>query len=323
MSGISRALVTGGAGFIGSHIVDELLRRGIETWVFDNFSTGSMSNLRNHLGSRLLRVCFGDLSRMSRLPPEAGEVDVVFHEAAIASVPESVAHPMVVHDANVNGTLNLMNLCINTKAKRLVFASTAAVYGRVSNPPASEENLCFPTSPYGASKLSVENYLSAYRSSYGLETVVLRYFNVYGPRQRMNDDYSGVITIFAKKLLQRQIPTIFGDGRQSRDFVNVKDVVNANMLAMESKAAIGETFNVATGRSVSILELLESLKFVTGTPEIRPQFAPPRPGDVRVGSASISKISGMLGYRPAVTLSQGLAALVDYMKGQVQGVLYA
>ena len=322
MSGVSRALVTGGAGFIGSHIVDELLRRGVETWVFDNFSTGSMRNLRKHLGSKLLRICFGDLSRMSGLPPEAGDVDVVFHDAAIASVPESVVHPMVVHDANVNGTLNLMNFCVKTKVKRVVFASTAAVYGRVRNPPASEENLCFPTSPYGASKLSVENYLSAYRSSYGLETVVLRYFNVYGPRQRMNDDYSGVITIFAKKLLRGESPTIFGDGSQSRDFVNVEDVVRANMLAMESKAAVGETFNVATGRSVSILELLESLKSVTVRPEIRPQFAPPRPGDIRDGTASISKISGMLGYKPGVTLPEGLAALVDYLRQQVQEVLY-
>ena len=323
MRNVSRALVTGGAGFIGSHIVDELLSRGVETWVFDNFSTGSMSNLREHLGNNLLRVCFGDLSRMSGLPPEAGGVDVVFHEAAIASVPESVAHPMAVHDTNVNGTLNLLDFCVRTKVRRVVFASSAAVYGRVRNPPASEEDLCSPTSPYGASKLSVENYLSAYHSSYGLETVALRYFNVYGTRQRMNDDYSGVITIFAKKLLQSHIPTIFGDGLQSRDFVNVGDIVEANMLAMESKAAVGETFNVATGRSVSILELLESLKSVTGRHEIAPHFAPPRRGDVRVGAASISKIAGMLGYKPAVSLSEGLARLVDYIREQVREVVYA
>jgi UDP-glucose 4-epimerase len=323
MTKIGRAVVTGGAGFIGSHIVDELARRGVETLVVDDFSTGSRENLRHHVGSKLVKVYPGDIRGMADLLRGAGDVDVVFHEAAIASVPISVEDPMRVHDTNVNATLEVLNFCRKAKVRRVVFASSAAVYGVVDGVPAAEDMLCHPSSPYGASKLAVEDYLSAYHKTYGLETVALRYFNVYGPRQAFNNGYSGVITIFANRILGGSSPTIFGDGGQTRDFVSVGDIVQANLLAAESPAAAGQAFNVASGRSVSIIELLECLESVAGSPNIAPTFAPTRPGDVRSGTASISKIMTALGYKPRVTLLEGLSALLEHIRASPDVVLSA
>ncbi|HXW02229.1 MAG TPA: NAD-dependent epimerase/dehydratase family protein, partial [Candidatus Nitrosotenuis sp.] len=236
MKKISKALVTGGAGFIGSHIVDELLSRGIETIVIDDLSTGTLENLSEHRKNKLLHIIIGDARKAHELLRNVEGIDVVFHEAAIASVPRSVSEPMVVHDVNVNMSLELMNFCLRKDIKKFVFASSAAVYG-VLQTKASEDLVCKPFSPYGASKLCVENYLNAYYQTYGLENVNLRYFNVYGPRQKLND-YSGVITVFINTLLRRQTPTIHGDGSQVRDFVFIKDIVNANMLSMDSQAAV-------------------------------------------------------------------------------------
>jgi len=261
-----KAIVTGGAGFIGSHIVDELLERKIETFVIDNLSTGSLENLKQHDGNKLLHVIIGDAKNIGKLMSGISDIDVVFHEAAIASITRSISEPMVVHDVNVNMSLEIMNFCVANKVRRLVFASSAAVYGIIKGK-ASEESVCRPYSPYGATKLAVEDYLSAYYHTYGLETVALRYFNVFGPRQKLND-YSGVITIFINQLMNKQTPTIFGDGLQTRDFINVKDIVQANMLCMDSKNAAGEMFNVATGNPTSILELLLTIKSVTGTEKI-------------------------------------------------------
>jgi nucleoside-diphosphate-sugar epimerase len=320
MSSASRAIVTGGAGFIGSHIVDELLKRGVETTVIDNFSTGSMMNLRSHTDDELLRVVPGDVMQVRRLLNDLDDVDVVFHEAAIANVLKSVQEPTLVHNVNVNETIELMNYCVDKRVRKLVFASSAAAYGAVDNPPASEDMVCAPQSPYGASKMAIEGYLNAYHRSYGLETVALRYFNAYGPRQK-SDDYSGVITTFTKCFLLRETPVIFGDGMQTRDFVNVKDIVRANMLAMESKNAGGGIFNVASGRSINILELFETLKTVTGAVDIEPRFAPPRAGDVREGSASIAKIRKALGYSPSVSPKEGLAEVVSYIRQTNMGVV--
>lgn len=259
----SRAMVTGGAGFIGSHIVDELLRKGVETIVVDDLSSGSMENLAHHRGDPLLRFVEGRVGQVGNILRDISGVDVVFHEAAIASVPKSVEDPALVHRVNVDETLELMNFCVSKRVKRFIFASSAAVYGVLREPLASEGLLCAPVSPYGASKLAVETYLSAFHKTYGLETVGLRYFNVYGPRQRLND-YSGVITVFINSLLRKERPTIYGDGMQTRDFVFVKDVVRANMLAMESEFSAGEVFNVASGDSTTVIELLETLKRITG-----------------------------------------------------------
>lgn len=314
MTNLSKAVVTGGAGFIGSHIVDELIRRGVETVVVDDLSTGSRDNLRQHAGNESLKVKVGDIKTIASLLHSERDIDVVFHEAAIASVPLSVEAPIRVHETNVTSTLEVLSFCVAAKVKRLVFASSAAVYGAIDDKEATEEMLCRPSSPYGASKLAVEDYLSAYQSSYGLETVALRYFNVYGPRQAYNNGYTGVISVFANQLLRGLAPTIFGDGTQTRDFVNVRDIVRANLLAAESPRSPGGRFNVATGRSVSILELLDSLKEATGRQEIVPKFSEPRLGDVRSGSASISKIRSDLGFEPSVTLLEGLSGLVESIR---------
>ena len=315
MSKISKAVVTGGAGFIGSHIVDELLKRGIETFVIDNLSTGSLENLKYHNGNRLLRIFVDDARNIEKLFANINDIDVVFHEAAIASVPRSVAEPMVVHDVNVNMSLEVMNFCVKHNVKRFVFASSAAVYGIIKNGAAAESQICKPYSPYGATKIVVENYLSAYYQTYGLETAALRYFNAFGPRQILND-YSGVITIFINQLLNKETPTIYGDGLQTRDFVHVRDIVQANMLCMESKNAVGDVFNVATGNPITILDLLLTLKSITDTEDISHKFVPQRAGDVKFGMASIEKIKNRLGFEPHLNISNGLEGVVDYIKSQ-------
>lgn len=310
-----KAIVTGGAGFIGSHIVDELLERKIETFVIDNLSTGSLENLKQHDGNKLLHVIIGDAKNIGKLMSGISDIDVVFHEAAIASITRSISEPMVVHDVNVNMSLEIMNFCVANKVRRLVFASSAAVYGIIKGK-ASEESVCRPYSPYGATKLAVEDYLSAYYHTYGLETVALRYFNVFGPRQKLND-YSGVITIFINQLMNKQTPTIFGDGLQTRDFINVKDIVQANMLCMDSKNAAGEMFNVATGKPTSILELLLTIKSITGTEKISHKFDPPRPGDVKFGLANAEKIMKTIGFAPKITVSGGLADVVKHIQSKL------
>lgn len=312
---ISRAVVTGGAGFIGSHIVDALLERDIEVYVLDNFSTGSRKNLCGQADNEKLHVIAGDIGKIHDKIPESIPVDIVFHEAAIASVPQSVSDPLLVHEVNVNKSLSVMEFCVKRNVKRIIFASSAAVYGLEKEATATENLVCRPSSPYGASKLAIENYLNAYNKTYGLEAVVLRYFNVYGPRQSVSSDYSGVINIFITRLLQKLSPTIFGDGRQTRDFVFVKDVANANILAMEAKDVSCNTFNVATGRSINILELLDTLKKVMCAGDIPTTFGPARPGDGRFGAASIDKISESLHYTPRTKLEDGLAAVVNYIKG--------
>ena len=314
---ISRAIVTGGAGFIGSHIVDSLLNQGIETFVIDDLSTGSLDNLSHHNNNKLLHVIIHDAKNIAKLLSNVDDIDVVFHEAAIANVLRSVTEPLVVHDVNVNLSLEIMNFCVKKNIKRLVFASSAAVYGIIKDGPAKENNTCKPYSPYGATKLAVEDYLSAFHQTYGLETVALRYFNVYGPRQKIND-YSGVITIFTNQLLKGQSPTIFGDGMQTRDFISIRDIVQANMLAMKSKNAIGEVFNVATGSPINILKLLEILKSITKTKHIQHKFAPSRPGDVKFGIASVDKIKNTLGFTPKTDISDGLVDVTEFLQSMIK-----
>jgi UDP-glucose 4-epimerase len=314
---VGRAVVTGGAGFIGSHIVDELIQRRVETYVVDDLSTGRLENLSQHEGSDLLHIVVGDGRKIDRLLADVDNIDVLFHEAAIANVLRSVKEPMVVHDVNVNMALQTMNFCLRKEIRRFVFASSAAVYGALGAVKAKEDLLCFPSSPYGASKMCVENYLHAFQETYGLEGVMLRYFNVYGPRQAMSD-YSGVITLFVNRILSREPVTIYGDGRQTRDFVNVKDIVQANMLAMEGDAAAGEVFNVASGESTGILQLLETLKSVAHAQDLQQSFAPSRAGDVLFGISSIEKIESVLGYKRSVSMEQGLDELLVHTASKLE-----
>jgi nucleoside-diphosphate-sugar epimerase len=314
---VSKAIVTGGAGFIGSHIVEELIRRNVETYVVDDLSTGRLQNLEAHRKNDLLHIVVGDGRKIRELLADVRDVDILYHEAAIANVLRSVRDPMVVHDVNVNMSLEIMNFCREREIRRIVFASSAAVYGILGETKASEDLVAHPSSPYGASKLAIEDYLHAYKTTYGLEPVMLRYFNVFGPRQVVSD-YSGVITRFINQLLQRNPVTIYGDGKQTRDFVNVKDIVQANMLAMDEDAAVGEVFNVASGKPTSILQLLEALQSITSTEDLKPIFAPPRPGDVKVGTASIDKIQSVLGYKRAVSLEDGLRTLLEHTAAQLE-----
>jgi nucleoside-diphosphate-sugar epimerase len=308
-----KALVTGGAGFIGSHLVDALLQRGALVWVLDDLSTGSLENLKSHAGDPRLTFIEGEAGKINSIGGVPDGIDVVFHEAAIASVQRSVAEPMTVHDVNVTSALEVMNFCRERGVTRFVFASSAAVYGPVATPPPEEGDYCAPVSPYGASKLAVENYMHAYHASYGLETVALRYFNVYGPRQRMGDEYGGVIPVFSRQLLAGAIPTVYGDGLQTRDFVNVKDVVQANLLAMEAEGAPGGVFNIASGREVTVLKLFELLAHASGSVLTTPRFAPGRAGDLKVGMSSIERAREVLGYEPRVTLEEGLGEVLDYV----------
>jgi UDP-glucose 4-epimerase len=264
-----------------------------------------------------VKIIRADVRRIREVEGLPEDLDVVFHEAAIASVPKSVDDPRLVHDVNVNSSLEMMEFCRDRGVKRFVFASSAAVYGEVADPPAREAIYCAPDSPYGASKLAVENYMHSYFTSYGLETVALRYFNVYGPRQRADDGYSGVIPLFARQLLSGITPKVYGDGLQTRDFVYVTDVAAANLLAMESAKAPGQVFNVATGADVSILQLLEAMGRVTGSGEIKPQFLPARTGDPRSGSSSIEKAQRFLGYSPEVKLGEGLLQVANHMRGKL------
>ncbi len=309
---VSKAIVTGGAGFVGSHIVDRLVGCGIETYVIDNLTTGSLDNLVQHAKNELLHIVIGDISNINELMGDLKDIDVVFHEAAIANIQTSIENPILVNDVNVNSTLKVLDYCIKHNIRRIVFASSAAVYGVMGNVYASEDMVSIPNTPYSAGKLACENYLKAYHSTYGLETIMLRYFNVFGPRQAYSS-YAGVITNFINKLLDRNTPIIFGDGLQNRDFVYITDIVQANLLAMEKKGIAGESFNIGVGTSVTINELLDILKQITHSEDIQHKYAPPRPGDMKYGQASIQKARDKLGYIPRTNLTEDLKELVQYI----------
>jgi nucleoside-diphosphate-sugar epimerase len=305
LTSLQRALVTGGAGFIGSHIVDELLNRGFETFVIDNFSSGKLDNLENNLHNPMLHIIHGDISQIKDILKDLKDLDVIFHEAGISSVTESIRNPEKVFDSNVASTMKVMNFCVDSGVKKIIFASSSAVYGDIPQNLLTEDLVCKPTSPYGAAKLAVESYLHGYWKTYGLKCVSLRYFNVYGPRQT-NNEYSGVITVFADRLLNNTCPIIYGDGSQIRDFVNIKDVVYGNMLAMESNNAVGEIFNIGTGVPTSVLDLLEIAKNIVGKNEIHPMFAEARAGEIVRSLPDISRARNLLGYNPRINLQNGL-----------------
>jgi UDP-glucose 4-epimerase len=298
-------LVTGGAGFIGSHIAEELLAAGHQVRVFDNLSSGYEKNLAG-LDVEFVR---GDVRDPGALNSAAAGVDGIFHQAALVSVPESVEKPVENHDVNVTGTLNVLLAAREARVRRVLLASSAAVYGDAPQLPKREDMLPRPASPYALAKTAGEHYLRVFAGLYGLETVSLRYFNVFGPRQDPGSMYSGVISKFVDVITAGGTPTVFGDGGQTRDFVYVKDVVRANLLAMEGeRVGGGEAFNVGTGRQTSLLELLAALAAILGR-EAPPEFSAPRAGDIRHSAADISRAREVLGYDPQATLEQGLRAL--------------
>ena len=303
---MSMTLITGGCGFIGSHIAEALVADGVKVRVFDNFSSGKLENLKGFGGG--IEVIRGDICEPESLSVAMKGVSHVFHEAALVSVAVSVEKPIDNDSINIRGTLNVLQAARAAGVKRVVLATSAAVYGNNPVLPKREDMLPEPESPYALGKLTGEYYLKLFSSLYGVETVALRYFNVFGPRQDGKSMYSGVISRFTDDLRSGRTPTIFGDGQQTRDFVYVKDVVQANLLAMRSaKVGRGEVFNVATGKTVSLLQLLDALKKITGV-QVTPQFKEARAGDIKHSLADISKIRDALGYAPKFGLEEGLRA---------------
>ncbi len=305
-----KILVTGGAGFIGSHLVDRLMKEDYEIVVLDNFFSGTTENIKHHLESGTFYLVKGDVRSSDNVKEAIRTVDAVFHLAAIVSVPLSIENPLLVNDVNVRGTLNLLEASLKADVKRFIYASSCAVYGEVDCLPIDERCPTNPMSPYAVSKLAAEDYCKVFSQNYGLDTLCLRYFNVYGPRQ-VGDSYSGVITRFIDRLKQKKPPIIYGDGQQTRDFVHVKDIVEANMLALNCQHRFGKMINVGTGKQTTINQLAEFLFELTGRSELTPRYVSPRKGDIRNSCADISKAKRALGYEPKVMLKKGLRTLLN------------
>lgn len=302
-------LVTGGAGFIGSHIVRGLLERGDRVRVLDNFSTGK----RGSLDGLDVEIVEADLRDASRLTEACRGVETVFHQAAFVSVPQSMQEPLDCFDVNVTGTASLLEAARKHGVKRVVFASSAAVYGDSDAYPLSEETPLRPLSPYAASKRVDEIYGQLYTASFGVEVVGLRYFNVYGSRQRPDSQYAAAVPIFIRRLLDNKPVTIFGDGGQTRDLIFVGDVVRANFAAAAHPSAPGGVFNICTGNETRILDLVEILQDLFPSAPA-PEFAAPRAGDIYRSIGSPQKAAETIGFRAEVSLADGLARTAEWMK---------
>ncbi len=304
-----KVLVTGGAGFIGSHIVDTVLSNGHSVKVLDNLYSGNFENIERHEDDSSFRFIEGDIRNEDDVEEALTEVDAVFHEAAITSVPVSVENPELTREVNVGGTANLLEESLAGDVDRFVFASSCAVYGEPEDLPLTESSPVDPESPYAESKLDAEKECREY-SENGLETVILRYFNVYGPGQS-GGRYAGVISKFLERLAEEKAPIIYGDGKQTRDFVYVDDVVKANLLSLETEGLCGHVFNVGTGSSISVNELCEVLLELTGNEDIDPVYEDERAGDVRHSESDIGKIKEKMGYTPEISLRKGLKKIVE------------
>ena len=302
-------LVTGGAGFIGSNIVEELVRRKEGVRVLDSFITGKRENLEPFSGK--VEVIEGDIRDRDILRSALKGVDFVLHQAALRSVPKSVEDPFTTNDINVFGTLNLLVAAKEAKVKRLVYASSSSVYGDAKKFPQRESHAPVPISPYGVSKLAAENYCVTFAKTFGLETVSLRYFNVFGPRQNPESKYSAVIPMFLFRIMRNEPPTVEWDGRQSRDFTYVANVVRANLMACRAPRVSGEVFNVACGSTTSIIGIVNELNRILKR-KIAPVYAPKRAGDVRKTRASIEKMKRMLKVRRITPFEEGLRLTVKW-----------
>jgi nucleoside-diphosphate-sugar epimerase len=304
-------LVTGGAGFIGSHIVEALVKRGERVRVLDNLITGKRGNLE-HLASRI-EFIEGDIRDFETTRRAVEGVKVIFHEAAIPSVPRSVADPLLNHESNINGTFNVLLAARDAGVRRLVYAASSSAYGERGTGAKVEDQLPHPLSPYAAAKLVGEYYCQVFTHVYGLETVALRYFNVFGPRQDPSSPYSGVISKFITSLLGGEPPVIFGDGEQSRDFTYVANVVDANLRAAEAPEASGRVINLGLNQRTTLNQLLAELQNIIGT-DLTPHYESPRIGDVRHSLADITQATQLLGFKPIIGLTEGLRHTVDWYR---------
>lgn len=306
-----RCLVTGGAGFIGSHLVDGLVEAGAVVRVLDNLSTGFIENLAHHADAENIEFLHGDASDAEQVNEAMQGVQYVFHQAAMASVPRSMREPGLCHAWTTTSTVQLLEAANRAGVERFVLASTSAAYGNSPFVAKREADATDPLSPYAAAKLASEQYLRAFYNGYGLETVILRYFNVFGPRQDPRSEYSAVIPRFVSMILAGQRPIIYGDGHQSRDFVHVRNVVIANLLAATTAGVAGGTFNIGCGASTTLLKLLYTLSEILGRP-IQAIHEPARVGDVRDSLADITQARLRLGYEPLMTVDQGLRESIEY-----------
>jgi nucleoside-diphosphate-sugar epimerase len=310
-SGLSKALVTGGAGFIGSHLVDTLVKEGCDVVVLDDLSAGSLSNLK-HVKDKIT-FYRGDIQDQKILMKASENCEVIFHLAALVSVTKTVDNPVDSAFINDIGTLLVLESARQSKVKRVVLSSSSAVYGDDPFLPKHENMPPKPMSPYAVQKLTGELYARIYYDLYGLETVCLRYFNVYGPRQDPSSPYSGVISIFMTKAVSKKPPVIYGDGKQYRDFVFVKDVVKANLLAATADDAAGQIFNIGTGKHVSINSLWDMISLFSGL-NIEPEYLPPRPGDIIESVANIEQAKSALGFEPDYLFEKGLEITFKWYK---------
>ncbi|HAF11095.1 MAG TPA: LPS biosynthesis protein WbpP [Chloroflexi bacterium] len=302
-------LVTGGAGFIGSNLVRRLVETGAGVRVVDDLSTGKRENLAGLSGVEIVQ---GDLCEMPLKGVLEG-IDVIFHLAAVPSVPRSVADPMRSHAASATATLRLLEAARDAEVRRFITSSSSSVYGDAAELPVSEAAPTSPRSPYAVGKLAAEGYTRVFASLFGMSTVSLRYFNVFGPRQDPDSQYAAVIPRFIGAYLRRERPTVFGDGRQSRDFTFVDNVVEANLLAARALRLDGESINVASGEPYSLLDVLAELQLLFGT-RLEPVFEPDRPGDIRHSHANIGRARELLGYEPRVGFREGLRRTAEWFK---------
>lgn len=309
-----RILVTGGCGFIGSHLVDALLARGHAVTVMDNLSEGSMDNIGTHLGDPKFDMVAGDIRDGEVVKKAMSDVEAVVHMAAIKSVPLSIKDPELTYRVNVDGTISLLEASRDARVKRFVYASTCAIYGDAGKMPITEDTPPNPLSPYARSKLAAEESCRKFYEVDGLPTVSLRYFNVYGPRQA-GGEYGGVMLKFIERLRRDQPPIIYGDGEQTRDFIYVDDAVEATVLSLEKAGVEGETINMGTGRRVSINELCEMFIRLSGKTHLRPIYREARPGDIRHSVADMTKAEKLLGFRPKVPLERGIEMLWGSLGG--------
>jgi UDP-glucose 4-epimerase len=306
---MARVLITGGAGFIGSHLAHAFVERGAQVCVLDNLTSGTLENL-----SRIrhqIQVLIEDIGDIAAVISACRGVDFVFHEAGIPSVSRSVNDPIGTDGSNLRGTLNMLEASRRAGVRRFVFASSSAAYGNDPSLPKHEDMLPSPISPYAVQKVSSELYLRSYAKMFGLETVALRYFNVFGPRQDCASQYSGVLTRFVSLMSRGEQPTIFGDGETSRDFVYITDVTHANLLAVQAPSAVaGRVYNIGTGRRVTLKQAYETIRRLTGY-DGEVAYAPEREGDVRHSVANIDRAVRELGYGPSITFESALAEMVQ------------
>jgi nucleoside-diphosphate-sugar epimerase len=307
---MSHYLVTGGAGFIGSHLTEELLRRGEQVRVVDSLITGHRKNLAHLSGIDFLE---GDLADLAVAKRAVEGIDYVLHQAAIPSVPRSVDDPITSNRANIDSTLNVLVAARDAGVKRVVYAGSSSAYGNTPTLPKHEDMPTSPLSPYALQKLVGEQYMQMFTTLYGLETVTIRYFNVFGPRQDPSSPYSGVISVFAKALLENAAPTIYGDGEQTRDFTYVANVVDGVLRAVKAPEASGKVVNVATGSRISLNTLFETMRDAVGS-RVEVKYGSLRHGDVKDSLADITRARTLLGYEPSVSLEAGLKKTLDWYR---------